>query len=260
MQIHFYKYHGTGNDFIMIDTRNTDFPAEPRLVERMCHRRFGIGADGLILIANHRDYDFSMRYFNSDGYEGSMCGNGGRCTVRFAHDLGIIGLKTVFTAVDGEHSAEILGDKISLKMADVDGISHKSTYWFVDTGSPHVVIPHQHIDALDVFGEGQKVRYNKEIFPEGTNVNFIEAIDQNQIKIRTYERGVEDETWSCGTGSVASSLIFASMNNFKDGPNKVILKAPGGELNVQFDKKNQQFSNIHLIGPATKVFEGDYQL
>ncbi|RFS14481.1 diaminopimelate epimerase [Emticicia sp. C21] len=247
----FYKYQGTGNDFVMIDNRDGQFPVSQTYIEHLCHRRFGIGADGLILLQNDPDYDFRMVYFNADGREGSMCGNGGRCTVRFAEDLGIFNGSTTFIAVDGEHEASASTEVISLKMGEVHSLEQNTDYDFMNTGSPHYVQYVSDIKNFDVFNEGKKVRYSDEwVKRGGTNVNFVEVLDNETIYVRTYERGVEDETYSCGTGVTASALS-AYLKHGLQSPVKIITN--GGNLQVSFDK---DFQNVYLIGPAVKVFDG----
>ncbi|CAH0995575.1 Diaminopimelate epimerase [Emticicia aquatica] len=249
--IKFYKYQGTGNDFVMIDNRNENFPVNQSYIEHLCHRRFGIGADGLILLQNDQNYDFRMVYFNADGREGSMCGNGGRCTVRFAEDLGIFKKETKFIAVDGEHTAQANENVIALKMGEVHSLERHPTYDFMNTGSPHYVEFVKDIENYDVFLEGNQIRYSEEwVKRGGTNVNFVEIINENTIYVRTYERGVEDETYSCGTGVTASALA-ANLRYGLNSPIRVITK--GGNLEVSFE---ENFQNIHLIGPAVSVFEG----
>ncbi|WP_435355742.1 diaminopimelate epimerase [Emticicia sp. SJ17W-69] len=251
MSYKFYKYQGTGNDFVMIDNRNETFPVGQKYIEHLCHRRFGIGADGLILLQNDPNYDFRMVYFNADGREGSMCGNGGRCTVRFAEDLGIFKNETKFIAVDGEHTAQANTEVISLKMGEVHSLGRHDEYDFMNTGSPHYVAYVSDIESFDVYSAGKKIRYSEEwVKRGGTNVNFVEVIDEETIYVRTYERGVEDETYSCGTGVTASALS-ANLRLGMKSPIKVITK--GGNLQVSFD---ENFQNIHLIGPAVRVFEG----
>ncbi len=259
----FSKYQGTGNDFILIDDRNNTFPTNNQsLVAHLCHRRFGIGADGLILLQNHPDYDFRMVYFNADGAEGSMCGNGGRCIVKFAHDLGIFKTNTRFLAVDGEHLAEVEGDEVRLKMSDVSGRSDVSvdtqTYAFMNTGSPHVV---QFLDGLaqyDVVGQGRQLRYNAAFSPGGTNVNFTELVDGNGLFVRTYERGVEDETYSCGTGVTAAALVAHQQQRLTS---PVAIRTLGGNLRVAFAAQPEgSFTDIYLIGPAQRVFTGNITL
>ncbi|WP_064196731.1 MULTISPECIES: diaminopimelate epimerase [Emticicia] len=249
--IKFYKYQGTGNDFVMIDNRDEKFPASQAYIEHLCHRRFGIGADGLILLQNDPNYDFRMVYYNADGKEGSMCGNGGRCTVRFAEDLGIFKDKTKFIAVDGEHLADANEAVIALKMGEVHSIERHDFYDFMNTGSPHYVAFVKGIESFDVYNEGKKIRYSDEwVARGGTNVNFVEVIDNETIYVRTYERGVEDETYSCGTGVTASALSTFLRFGMKS-PINVITK--GGNLKVSF---NENFTDIRLIGPAMKVFDG----
>lgn len=254
MTLDFVKYQGTGNDFVLIDDRQETFPAfDQVLVERLCHRRFGIGADGLILLRNDVDYDFRMVYFNADGAEGSMCGNGGRCIVRFAHDLGLFGSKTRFRAVDGEHTGEVRGDDIFLKMSDVSAIEDRAGLIFLDTGSPHVVRFTDDLESLDVVGEGRAIRYDSS-FQTGTNVNFAQVIDDHTVFVRTYERGVEDETYSCGTGVTAVALVAHQQLHM---PDPVFIQTLGGNLRVSFNPKaDSQFDSIYLIGPAKRVFQG----
>jgi diaminopimelate epimerase len=255
MSIAFFKYHGTGNDFIMIDDRDmalgSDFINQ---IPRLCHRHFGIGADGVILIRNHADYDFEMVYFNPDGSQ-SLCGNGSRCAVAFAKYLGMIsGLETRFLAFDGPHYAKIDGEVIHLSMADNDNLRSLREDFFANTGSPHFVRVVRDLDTCPVVPEGRKIRYDDQFGAGGTNVNFI-SIDKekNTLEIRTYERGVEDETWSCGTGITAASLA-ASRLGLKS---PVDILAKGGRLSVSFDTDDSGcFKNIFLIGPAKFVFSG----
>jgi diaminopimelate epimerase len=251
--IKFYKYQATGNDFVMIDDRDLSFPAHnTAYIERLCHRRFGIGADGLILLRNHATCDFEMVYHNSDGKIGSMCGNGGRSTVQFAHDLGIFKTKTTFMAVDGLHEAHLENDWVHLKMIDVNAIEKNDlNNFYMNTGSPHYVEWVQGIHDYDVFERGRAIRYNDRFKAVGTNVNFIEK-ENHVLQVRTYERGVEDETYSCGTG-VTASAITAS---YFDMHSPIQINTKGGQLAVSFDKQADTFTNIYLMGPAVKVFEG----
>ena len=255
----FYKYQGTGNDFIMIDDRAGTFAATTEQIARLCHRRFGIGADGLILLRPEPGYDFRMVYFNADGREGSMCGNGGRCTVRFAHDLGLFTTHTSFLAVDGPHEATASYDLISLQMGPVRGIEQHDTYDFLNTGSPHYVAYVDDVAHTEVVAIGRAVRYGDVYGPlGGTNVNFVQVLNDNHLKVRTYERGVEDETYSCGTGVTACALSARAHFGW-EGP--VLIETEGGTLQVTFkETAPRQFDDIHLIGPALRVFEGTVEL
>ena len=255
MAVRFHKYQGAGNDFIMIDDRSGNFNLEKEAIARLCDRRFGIGADGLILLQNDPGSDFRMVYFNADGGEGSLCGNGGRCTVRFAYDLGLIKDHTRFNAADGEHIASIDEKEVRLGMKDVKGISYSGEAYFLNTGSPHYVEFVPDVDKVDVVGRGRAIRYGSVYGPiGGTNVNFSESLGENHLRVRTYERGVEDETLACGTGVTACALAAAGIFGWK-GPVKV--EVPGGMLSVEFNEEELgQFSNIYLIGPAKYVFQG----
>jgi diaminopimelate epimerase len=256
MQFTFYKYQGTGNDFIMIDNRLNIFPKEnTQFIEQLCDRRFGIGADGLILLESHTNYDFKMVYFNSDGNESSMCGNGGRCLVAFAKQLGIIEASAEFEAVDGYHYAEISTDElVSLQMKEVDYIKVHQNYSFLNTGSPHHVQIVSDLKTLDVKLEGSKIRYSELYGADGSNVNFVHKIDSKTFSVRTYERGVEDETLSCGTGATAVAIAMHHVGKTKS--NSIDLQVEGGKLSVQFKENNGVYSDVFLVGPATFVFEG----
>lgn len=255
MNTTFYKYQGTGNDFVIIDNRSNVFPKnDTNLVALLCNRKFGIGADGLLLLENDESTDFKMIYFNADGKEGSMCGNGGRCIVAFANFLGIIEEKTTFTAVDGLHEASIEGTTVSLKMKDVDEIKSKSNALFLDTGSPHHVQLVTDLSDFDVVKEGARLRYG--IYGEaGSNINFVNEDEPNTFSIRTYERGVENETLSCGTGVTAVALAMHSLGKTKS--NEVVVNALGGKLRVRFNHSKGKYSEIYLIGEAKLVFKGD---
>ncbi|MGD1846827.1 MAG: diaminopimelate epimerase [Salibacteraceae bacterium] len=252
----FSKYQGTGNDFVIIDNREGQFPAQDfNFIARLCDRRFGIGADGLILVQEVAGFDFEMRYYNADGRLGSMCGNGARCAVAFAHTLNLFESKTHFLAVDGPHDAFFLGDRVRLLMQDVNDIEEVGNDFFLDTGSPHYVQFVEDLQQLDVATAGRAIRYNDRFREEGTNVNFLELKDQH-LAIRTYERGVENETFSCGTGVVASAITAFRTGIAKD-PERILLKAIGGDLSVSLESNGaHRFSNIWLEGPATFVFEG----
>ena len=254
MEITFYKYQGTGNDFVIIDNREDFFPKKNTgLVAKICDRRFGVGADGLLLLEKHPSADFKMVYYNSDGNLSSMCGNGGRCISHFAKFLGIISKKTTFEAVDGMHDAMIDDDWVSLKMNDVEKINVSENFIFLDTGSPHHVEMVSGLQNYDVFKNGRNIR-NKIYGKEGSNVNFVEQDDATKFSVRTYERGVEDETLSCGTGVTAVAIAMFEIG--KTLENKVILKTPGGQLQVRFEKVGSGYKNVYLEGPATQVFKG----
>ena len=257
MNIEFTKYQGAGNDFVMIDNRKEDFPKDdPVLIAKLCDRRFGIGADGLILLENDKEIDFRMVYFNADGKESTMCGNGGRCIVSFAQQLGLIGNETTFSAIDGLHHAVVQEDgRVALGMKDVESIEQVSKNEYVlDTGSPHYVIV---VDEMpeDILKQAHAIRYNERFKKEGINVNFI-VIKENQIHIRTYERGVENETLACGTGAVAAAIVASNYQN------KMIfeIKTRGGYLSVEISNlKNQNlYSKIKLIGEAKPIFSGNF--
>jgi diaminopimelate epimerase len=256
MRINFYKYQGTGNDFVILDNRDGKYDSlSVEQVALLCNRRFGIGADGLMLLNTHAEYDFEMKYYNADGRESSMCGNGGRCLVKFAWHLGINKEEYSFLAVDGKHEASINQDgSVSLKMNDVHEVDQYQDNFVLNTGSPHLVHFTDNLDLLDVFNKGREIRNNRDFEKEGINVNFVETTNRaDRIKVRTYERGVENETFSCGTGVTASALV--SFHN-DSGFNHVVVETPGGTLSVEYDKYGDQYSNIWLIGPAEKVFEG----
>jgi len=256
MTLNFSKYQGTGNDFIIIDNRDSSISLTNEQVKYLCDRKFGIGADGLMLLRHKVGYDFEMVYYNADGNIGSMCGNGGRCLTQFAFDCGIVKERYKFIASDGEHEA-IFSDNqwIHLKMKDVDTIINLHGESIVNTGSPHYIKPVENIENIDVFNEGKEIRNSKEYQLEGINVNFVEQIGEDNIYVRTYERGVEDETLSCGTGVTASALVFYHNEN---GFNRIEVTTLGGKLAVEFDKTGEcSFENIWLCGPATFVFKGE---
>jgi len=253
MEVNFYKYQGTGNDFVMIDNRDGSFDGSHLdLVRRLCDRKFGIGADGLIAIQPHPDYDFEMVYFNADGSQ-SMCGNGARCAVAFSAFLGITEGKTNFLAIDGPHDAVLSGSQVELLMGDVKGIEQRSGDFFVNTGSPHHVRFIEEADGYPVFEEGRSVRYDAGYAPAGTNVNFVQPLADDEVFVRTYERGVENETLSCGTGVTAAAIVHGAKRN----QNSVKINTLGGELSVRFHSNpDGSFREIWLIGPAVQVFAG----
>jgi diaminopimelate epimerase len=260
MQINFHKYQGTGNDFIMIDNCDLAISLSAQQIRFLCDRRFGIGADGLIMLELEPGFDFKMVYYNSDGNQSSMCGNGGRCIVAFAKQLGLISDRTKFLAVDGAHEAHINENEIvSLKMQDVKTMEPGEDYFYLNTGSPHYVKVVKDLDRLDIVSEGRKVRYNERFKEEGTNVNFLEKVD-DELRVRTYERGVEDETFSCGTGVTAAALV-AAVKGISTGKNNCFITTKGGILEVSFEKVlEQNFYNIWLKGPALRVFQGSISL
>lgn len=260
MKIEFYKYQGTGNDFILLDNQQKIYDnITPEQIKNMCDRHFGIGADGLMLLNTKEGFDFEMKYYNADGKEGSMCGNGGRCMVKFASKMGIKKNEYSFSASDGVHEAELdLDKKVSLKMNDVKDVNFLLNYYLLNTGSPHYVKYVKNVEKMDVVSEGRKIRNSKDFIEKGVNVNFVENISEDEIYVRTYERGVEDETLSCGTGVTAAALIAAHNDN---GFNTVEVKTKGGNLSVEFEKvSDTEFKNIWLSGPAKLVFSGEIEL
>jgi len=257
--MHFYKYQGAGNDFVVFDNRDLKIDhARPEWIQQLCNRRFGIGADGLILLENAPGYDFKMVYYNADGQPSSLCGNGGRCAVAFAKYLGIIDSETNFLAVDGPHYASISakGNWVSLQMIDVDQIEKDGEAWVLNTGSPHYICMTENLHNKDVFTEGRAIRYNDTYRDQGINVNFVEPLNNGGFAVRTYERGVEDETLACGTGVTAVALAMAKAGN-QIGKHITPIKARGGELQIRFHYDGTRFSDIFLEGPAEFVFQGD---
>ena len=263
MKIHFFKFHGNGNDFILIDNRSASLKLTCEQIQKVCDRRFGIGADGLILLDYSIEHDFMMNYYNSDGNLGSMCGNGGRCISAFAKYLGIVNPNMVFEAIDGVHKANILNERLNsdiwdirLSMADVVDVDIADDYYFLNTGSPHYVEFVDKVAEFDVVKAGAKTRYSEKFAPEGTNVNFVEKTE-NGIFVRTYERGVEDETFSCGTGVTASAIAFF----YESGKKNINVHTIGGDFNVEFSSSINndvyKFVDVWLRGPATLVFEGE---
>ena len=256
MKIEFYKYQGTGNDFVILDNRDGQYDElSNQQVAFLCDRRFGIGADGLMMLNTLEGYDFEMIYFNADGKQSSMCGNGGRCLTKFAYDMGIIQTVYKFLAVDGVHEASMNNDgTIALKMNDVNEIREERNHFILDTGSPHYVAIKEHVMEMDVYREGYEIRNSPEFREKGINVNFVEHTgDNDRIIVRTFERGVEDETYSCGTGVTAAAIVCHHNDN---GFNRVEVQTKGGLLSVEYEKTGNTYSDVWLNGPAVKVFEG----
>ncbi|CAM2772745.1 diaminopimelate epimerase [Flavobacterium frigoris] len=260
MQIEFYKYQGTGNDFVMIDNRLGTFPKEnTKLVAHLCDRRFGIGGDGLILLENDPKSDFKMVYYNSDGSQSTMCGNGGRCLVAFAKKINVVENSTTFNAVDGMHHATVDEDGIvSLQMIDVLNIKKESDYTFLDTGSPHHVQVVEDLENYNVKEQGAAIRYSELYGKQGSNINFVKKIDATTFSLRTYERGVEDETLACGTGATATAIAMNATGT--TDATSINLNVEGGKLVVSFDKKDNNYTNVFLKGPAEFVFEGTIEV
>ncbi|MFP4663585.1 MAG: diaminopimelate epimerase [Bacteroidales bacterium] len=257
MTIPFHKYQGAGNDFIILDGMQKANEPDSAIIKKLCDRRFGVGADGLMIILPSDKADFHMKYWNADGKEGSLCGNGGRCIVRFAHDRNYTGKTCLFTASDGEHRGEIDGEIVYLQMQTVK-MPDDPEKLIIDTGSPHIVVPVEGIDGYDVVGEGRRLRFSDLYKPGGTNVNFLQEISTHEIRQRTYERGVEDETLACGTGAVAGALYQAWRHNIDEG--EIIVHMPGGKLKVSFARNEKKFVNLKLSGPAKFVFSGQAEL
>ena len=260
MKISFYKYQATGNDFVILNNPDGQYSSlTVSQIKKLCDRRFGIGADGLMLLNKHADYDFEMAYYNADGREGSMCGNGGRCLTKFAAAMGIFKSDYTFLAIDGPHEASLETDgTVALKMKDVNAIKMANGHYILDTGSPHFVKVQNGIMQMDVRKQGAEIRYSREFAEKGINVNFVEETNRrDEIVVRTYERGVEDETLSCGTGVTAAALVCSHNDN---GFNRVEVRTKGGALSVEYDHINGRYENIWLIGPAEKVFEGSIEI
>lgn len=260
MRVEFSKYHGCGNDFILIDARANEPKLTAEQISTLCHRRFGIGADGLILLTADPAFDFGMVYFNSDGQEGSMCGNGGRCITAFANRCGIVKASYHFIAADGPHDSFLIEDgAVRLKMKDVAAIERADGRIFADTGSPHVVEPVKGLDSIDVLTIGRSIRNSTFFYRNGTNVNFVEVVDAG-LRVRTYERGVEDETYACGTGVTASVLAAAALGWIPATSTGCPVETKGGRLAVSFDRDGSSFRNVWLEGPAVHVFDGVLEL
>ena len=260
MNLTFYKYQGTGNDFVMIDNRTLFFPKENvQLVAHLCDKRFGIGGDGLILLENDEATDFKMVYYNSNGNEGSMCGNGGRCLVAFAKKLNVFEGSCTFIATDGLHHASIDKDGVvSLQMIDVANIKKETNYTFMNTGSPHHVQVVDDLEHYNVKENGAALRYGSLYGKEGSNINFVKQINADTFSLRTYERGVEDETLACGTGATAVAIAMNATG--QTAATAINLNVEGGKLAVSFDVDNEKYTNVFLIGPAEFVFKGSIEV
>jgi diaminopimelate epimerase len=255
MNLKFYKYQGTGNDFVMIDNRDLSFPNQNiKLIANLCDRKFGIGADGLILLQNHSNSDFEMVYFNADGSTSTMCGNGGRCIVAFAKFLKIIENETTFMASDGLHFAKIDQNNIALQMIDVENVAVHKNYTYLYTGSPHHIILSDNISKINVKEEGAKIRFSNLYGNAGCNINFVEKFNENSFNLRTYERGVEDETLSCGTGATAAAI--AMFHNGLASQKSININVLGGKLKIEFQVENKIYTNVFLKGEALHVFSG----
>lgn len=263
MEQRFFKYEGAGNDFLLFDGRDREFDPQPQLIEALCHRRFGIGADGAMILGNDPQAEFSMRYYNSDGFPATMCGNGGRCIALFAEHLGIGGPVKTFRAIDGLHTAQLLRldgpcGTVRLQLCDVQDVRLAENYALLDTGSPHYVEWVADTDKIDVVRRGRSIRNTPAITgPHGANVNFVQPLGPGRIRVRTYERGVENETYACGTGAAAAAIATASRG---DHSMDFVVEVPGGTLRVQFDRSPEGgFRHVYLTGEARQVFSGTFE-
>jgi len=268
MMLRFIKMNGAGNDFVMIDNRSGDVRLAPAQISRICDRHSGVGADGILLLEkSHNGADFRMRYYNRDGGEAEMCGNGARCFARFANKIAGAQNDVRFETPAGIIGAHLHDDLVTLEMSEPRDLrlsiglvanDQKELVHFINSGVPHAVIPVPKVDDVDVRHRGEAIRRHREFAPQGANANFVEKRDRKKIAIRTYERGVENETLACGTGVVASALIFAASEKV-DGPISVIVRS-GSELSVDFKRDGDQFREVTLTGPAEFVFEGKIEL
>jgi diaminopimelate epimerase len=258
MEIHFSKYQGTGNDFVIIDNRDGRIALSNQQIAFLCDRRFGVGADGLMLLGTAEGYDFSMTYYNANGTEGTMCGNGARCLVQFAHDSGMIKEHYQFIAVDGPHEASIHPNGwVHLKMSDVNTVETGEDFFVTNTGSPHYIQTVADIENFEVFNEGKAIRFNERFKKEGINVNFMQHL-KDHLFVRTYERGVENETYSCGTGVTAAAITSCL---HKQGEHEIQIQTLGGKLAVSFNNQGGgHFNHIWLKGPGTFVYKASIQL
>lgn len=262
MKIKFQKFQANGNDFVTIVEGTAEIILTEKQIRKLCDRHFGIGADGLMILRHSEAHDFEMLYYNSDGKTASMCGNGGRSIASLAYGLGFIGKQMMFLTTDGVHEAVIEEElvkgslyDVSLKMIDVEKVEKFPGYYFLNTGVPHYVEFVEGLSEMDVVTKGRQIRFDARFGEEGTNANFVE-IHPDSIEVRTYERGVEDETLSCGTGVTASAIATF----LKTGKMGIPVQAPGGRFNVNFEQKDSRFVNVWLRGPAEKVFEGEINI
>lgn len=262
MKIKFYKYQATGNDFIIIDAREENLVLEKKDIQFLCDRHFGIGSDGLIIFGNSDKADFSMQFFNPDGSSGMMCGNGGRSIVKFASDKGVISDSCSFIAPDGLHFATINNDIISLKMVNPTLLQRFEDGFYINTGTSHFVVFEEDLNKINIIEKGRSIRYDERFLAyKGCNVNFVQEIAEKNLKIQTYERGVEDLTLACGTGICAAALTYSVKKGLENANHTINISAQGGNLQVEFEKKeNNTFDNVHLIGQAKKVFEGEIEI
>ncbi|MCB2221902.1 MAG: diaminopimelate epimerase [Bacteroidetes bacterium] len=262
MKLHFSKYHGTGNDFIIIDNRNNEVNLTKQEIKWLCDRHLGIGADGLMLLFHTIPFDFEMKYFNADGGEGTMCGNGGRCIVAYAHHLGMSDQRAHFLTIDGEHHGEILEQKdhismIKVTLQDIHQIERNQNDYIINTGSPHYVKFVNSLEGMDIFNRGKEIRWDERFQPEGLNVNFVVSKAENLI-VRTFERGVENITLSCGTGVTAAAVAADLKSN--GTRNQYQIETLGGELMVRFEKQHNVYKNVSLTGPVKHVFDGSIEI
>ena len=254
MKIAFFKYQGTGNDFVMIDGRDKKLALSKKQIQKICDRRFGVGADGVIILKNHETCDFDMDYYNADGSQ-SFCGNGSRCAQAFATELGIIRGDSYFKAIDGFHHGKSVEYFYATQMGDVDEVEFVGSDYFIHTGSPHYIKYVADVDQVNVIEEGRAIRNSSTYKKEGTNVNFV-SIENGYLKVRTYERGVEDETFSCGTGVTAVAMSYLVKADSNQGA--VTIETKGGKLQIDLERvAEHQFENVWLIGPAKEVFSGE---
>ena len=259
MLFSFVKYQGTGNDFVLIDNREANFPiANYQAIAQICHRNYGVGADGFICIESDLVTDFYMRYFNADGREGTLCGNGSRCAIHYAESLGLTGKNVSFSAADGKHHAQFINNEIALELHEVNQWKQLKHAIFLDTGSPHHIVFVDDVDTIDVAHIGQEIAHGAPYFSDGTNVNFVQQLSKDSIKVRTYERGVEAETLSCGTGVTAAALAMHITK--KTSSEQIQIQTRGGTLAVSFLPVQNGYTSIVLQGPAAPVFKGNWEI